>query len=133
MIASICCGVLVTAEIRLVTDTGNWWPLVRQYVHVALSLVRPSGCSHVEVAWADGLDGFAGVGGSERVDIGRGGFVGGAEVLGAAGFDQVALVVRGREVKLLQGPVAAVDAALQQCLHRRDIKGVLHQRTFQIG
>ena len=118
MIASICIGVLVTAEIRLVTDTGNWWPLVREYVHVVLSLVRPSGCSHIEVAGADGLDGFAGVGGSERVGIWRGWFVGGAEVFGAAGFDQVAFVVRRREVKLLQGPVAAVNSALQQGLDR---------------
>ncbi|NBS70372.1 hypothetical protein EBT31_15885 [bacterium] len=71
MIASICCGVLVTAEIRLVTDTGNWWPLVRQYVHVWLSLVRPSGCSHVEVAGADGLDGFTGVGIAEWIEVGN--------------------------------------------------------------
>jgi hypothetical protein len=38
---------------------------------VLLSLVRPSGCSHVKVAWVDGLDDFCVVAGAERIDIKR--------------------------------------------------------------
>jgi hypothetical protein len=79
------------------------------------------------------LDGFAGVGGAERVGIGSGWFVGGREEPGAAGFDQVALVIRRWEVELLNGPMAGIDAALQQGLHAAEIKGWLHQRTLQIG
>jgi hypothetical protein len=73
MIWAICSGVLVTAEMTPVTEIGNlWlvWPSLRQYVQVSWSLVSPSGCSHVEVTGADGLDGFGGGLITEQVAVG---------------------------------------------------------------
>jgi hypothetical protein len=132
MIASICWGVLVTAEIRPVVLTGNWWPLERWYVHVSLSLVRPSGCSQVKVAGVDGLDDLAGVGLAEGVGIGSGRLVVGGEVGGAPSVDQLLLVVGGWVIELLKGPVAGGDAALKQGLHGGEIKGLFHDNESKM-
>jgi hypothetical protein len=112
MIASICCGVLVTAEIRPVVLTGNWWPLERRYVHVSLSLVRPSGGSQVKVAGVDGLNGLAGVGLAEGVGIRGWRLKGAGEIRRAPSVDQLLFVGGGGVVELLKCPVAGGDAAL---------------------
>lgn len=72
------------------------------------------------------MDDFAGVGLTERVGIGGGWFVGGGEVFGLAGFDQVAFVVGGWMVEVFKGPKATVDAVLKDCLDGGEIKSWAH-------
>jgi hypothetical protein len=62
------------------------------------------------------LDGNACVGGSERVGIGLGWFVGRGEICGATGFDQVAFVIGAGVVKVFKRPMTGIDAALEERL-----------------
>jgi hypothetical protein len=62
------------------------------------------------------LDGFAGVGGAERVGIGLRWFVGRGEICGATGFDQVAFVIGAWVIQMFKGPMSGIDAALKERL-----------------
>jgi hypothetical protein len=128
MICDSWAGVLVTAEITPVTEIGNlWlvWPSPRQYVQLSVSLVSPNGCSHVEVAGADGLDGFGGGLITEQVAMG---WVGNA--LNASGLLLCVDPALARLVKIVKAPMAGIDAVLQGAADRGQIKGLVHKGSL---
>jgi hypothetical protein len=62
------------------------------------------------------LDGFTGVGGAEGIGIGRGWFVGGGEVFRTACVEKLPFIVRAGVIQVFKGPMARVDAALEERL-----------------
>jgi hypothetical protein len=79
------------------------------------------------------LDGFTGVGGSERVEVGDWWLIVRAEVLGTSSVKDLPFVIGRWVIKLFKRPIARIDAALKQRLDAAEIKGWAHQRTLQIG
>lgn len=73
-----------------------------------LSLVRPSGCSHVKVSWVDGLDSFGGDVVTEEVAVGRMG-----EAVDALGLLLGIGPALTGLVKVVKGPMTGSEAALK--------------------
>lgn len=72
---------------------------------MSLSLVRPSGCSHVKVAWGNGLDGFCGIWFTDEVDEGRMG-----EAVDAFGLLVGIGPALAGLIEIVKGPMTGLDA-----------------------
>ena len=114
-------ALLVIAEITPVADTGNRWPLGREYVQLKGSCCNGSGCSHIEVAGVNGLDGFSCKGITCNVSMWRV-----EEAWDACGLAEAVRPTGGRLIEMGQCPVASFDAVQEGDADGVGVKGLFH-------